>query len=165
MTYRVPQIWRSITVAGLLFAGISLAVGTGRERSPALANTETEWRQLMQSKRTDFVRNASDWNGFVAQAKTKSGHPLAGVDSRTVKAFTDKLVFRNGGLAGASYAMLKGKLTEAQFEALWATFGMSKRYLQDHDNKECSSRATCSTAYACICTSNCFQSRPPVLRQ
>lgn len=162
MTLKTRDIVR-LVAASLILCGIAFAGAAAEEKSerkdkqgsPALASTEAEWKAMMQSKRTDIIRSLEDWKAYVGKTTKEAGHPLAAVDKATVKTFTDRLVFRNGGLAGASYEMLEGKLTEKQFDTLWAAFGMSPKLLMDYKGSWCSSRATCSARTGSICTSNC----------
>jgi hypothetical protein len=118
-----------------------------------VAHTDAQWQRLLADPKEEVVRSKKDWHAACADL---ANHPLPGVDEATVKVFTAGLSFERGGLAHADYSMLLDKLTIGQFHRLWAFFGISPLLLNDHDNKECSSRATCSTNYACICTSNCF---------
>jgi hypothetical protein len=97
-----------------------------------------------------------DWDNFVRHAREKN-HPLSSLSEEDIDTFGRSLVFRNGGLAGATYSDLVDKLTPSQFERLWAAFGISMDYLTDHNNYYCPSHGTCDPRTGSICTSNCFE--------
>lgn len=118
------------------------------------ANTEEEWRALLEGDDSRIIRSREDWDGAMAEEDRRSAI-LPGCDQETVRAFSEGLIFRNGGLAGANYSMLEDRLTYRQFKAVWNNFGIGEELFQDYNNKECSKPATCSPLTACICTSNC----------
>jgi hypothetical protein len=72
-----------------------------------------------------------------------------------MKAFTDGLTFKNGGLAHADYSMLERHLDANRIRALFGHFGIGPDLFLDYNDKECEKRATCSTRYGSVCTSNC----------
>jgi hypothetical protein len=84
----------------------------------AVAQTEREWQQILRDKSVKIVRTKADWRKLLGSPD----NPLANLDHGEVKKFTESLVFRNGGLAGAYYGPVEG-LSYRQFGRLWGHFG------------------------------------------
>ena len=122
-----------------------------------VASTETGWQALLNNKEVKVVRCIEDWRSTLA-TDNKNHHPLPGCEESIINEFTNTLRFENGGLAHANYRMLRHTVTVAEFDRLWAFFGISPFLMKDYNNKECAKRATCSTSYADICTGNCYTS-------
>src|ERR1043165_7672154 len=108
------------------------------------ARTDEEWKVLLASPATGFIRTHEDWvNSLTAFPSVvrlfgdTATHPLAGLDSETREAFTNSLIFRGGGLAHADYGMLQGKLTEPQFQQLWESFGIAPSLFLDFRGHAC----------------------------
>ena len=117
------------------------------------AETEEEWRELMESDDETFVRSLEDWETLCMYPRS---HPLPGVSRELVDEFTDELVFRNGGLAGGSYAMLINDVTVRQLYDLWNLFGISDGLFKDHQGYRCDGKHNCeSTRLDVICMSTC----------
>lgn len=116
------------------------------------AQTEAQWKAFMASDDTSRVRSMDDWELCL---RDTACNPLAGVDPVIVDAFTESLVFRNGGLAGADYGRLDYILTYAQFMALWDKFGIGDLLFADWEGFECKSPGTCKALISHICTNNC----------
>lgn len=116
-----------------------------------LAKTGEEYLELLRSKETGFVRSKDDWVNLVKSSK----NPLAKCNPKSVDDFTNKLIFKNGGLAHANYEMLMDQITLSDFVKLWEHFGISREYLADTDHYKCSSPGNCEYYYPNVCTSNC----------
>lgn len=129
-----------------------------------VASTEAGWQSILKDKTVKVVRNLGDWKAALA-CDTEADHPLQGCDKDVIEKFTSTLEFENGGLAHANYRMLRDTLTVAQFDRLWAFFGISPLLMKDYNNKECAKRATCSSSITDICTSNCYSARGNLLSE
>jgi len=119
-----------------------------------VASTAEEWATLLKDNRINAVRCEDDWKASF-ECGSADQHPLAKCNTRDIEDFTQSLIFKNGGLAHANYRSLRNSLTLARFDQLGAMFGISPGLMKDYNNKECASRATCSTSITDICTSNC----------
>jgi hypothetical protein len=123
-------------------------------RDVPTADTDEEWQKLLSSDNPDIVRCREDWDRIAGDEEACSAI-LPGCDRATVEAFSEGLVFRNGGLAGADYSMLVDTLTISRFRNVWARFGIGPGLLADHDGYMCESRGNCKKTRNYICTSNC----------
>jgi hypothetical protein len=119
-----------------------------------LAETEEEWLALLAGDDPRIVRTREEWDRALADDSRRASL-LPNCDEETVRAFSERLIFRNGGLAGANYAMIEDKVTYRSFRLIWNQFGIGDKLFADYNNKECSRPGTCSPLTACICTSNC----------
>lgn len=128
------------------------------------ATTDQEWQTLLQSPTTGFIRTHEDWDTsltafsrVVQLVGASSTHPVAGLDTETLEAFTNSLIFRGGGLAHADYSMLQEKLTELQFQQLWECFGIAASLFRDYRDRSCAGEGspTCASKLGSLCLSNC----------
>ena len=117
-----------------------------------VANTEAEWRALLDNRSVQVIRSASDFSN-----RQKNLQVLAHVPAEAIAAFRDSLLFKSGGLAHAEYSMLKEHLDDQQLEKLWAAFGIGPGLLRDYRDNWCSSSHTCSYKNGSICTGLCRQ--------
>ena len=119
-------------------------------REQLAANPE-QWRALLNSDAPWVIRNEANWKALLATEY----NPLKGVDQEVVQAFTDGLVFNNGGLAGANYTMIKDIISADQFYRLWEHFGLAHSLAKDYEDYQCVGRGNCKRWIGYICTSNC----------
>jgi hypothetical protein len=127
-----------------------------------IASSWQEFKELTDSDPTEvpLIRSMEDWQQYL-QRPIDIVHPLSSLSQEEIDEFTRNLVFRNGGLAGAQYSVLKDRLPPDQFRAVFAEFGIGESLLEmedpsaDHVNYSCSSRGTCAPRGGHICTSNC----------
>jgi len=117
------------------------------------AQTEEEWRALLDGDDPSIVRSLEDWEQLLNDS---TRNPLKGVPPEAVEHFTKSLKFNRGGLAHADYSELGKFLNFFQFRSLWRDqFGMGDKLWIDHNDFKCESPGTCSVAISKICTSNC----------
>jgi hypothetical protein len=116
-----------------------------------LPKTDVEFIELMESDANWFIRTLEDFQQFAQSSKS----PLAKLSEEVIDEFGKKLIFRNGGLAGADYSMLVDKLSAEEFETLWEYFGMSKEYSKGKDNYQCTGPGNCQSQANNYCTNNC----------
>jgi hypothetical protein len=102
-----------------------------------------------------FVRSEDDWRQLLDWARGSDRDPLPGCDDETVRAFSEGLVFRGGGLAGADYAPVAEKLSFTAFRGLFERFGIGLGLFADYDGYKCEGPGTCTKMHERICTSNC----------
>lgn len=120
------------------------------------AENDEDWRRLMEAgESVAFVRTNEDWRKLLAETRGTDRDPLRGCDDEAVNAFSEGLIFRDGGLAGADYEPIAETLSFAAFRALFERFGIGLGLFADHDGYRCESRGTCTIAHNKICTSNC----------
>jgi hypothetical protein len=125
-----------------------------------LANNKDEFSAFLMNGDSRFIRTLEDfdrWNSdltsheFIYDRK----QILGAIDNAIVDQFRLSLLFKNGGLAHAQYDMLADHLTDDQFSRLWAMFGFSMRYFDDHKDMKCEGHGTCVNWQGSVCTSNC----------
>ncbi len=109
------------------------------------------FRELMDSDADWFIRTLEDFRQFVQSTK----NPLSKLKEEVIKDFEDKLIFRNGGLAGADYSMLIDKLTEDEIETLMEYFGISREYGKGINKHRCTAPGNCRFYVHFYCTDNC----------
>lgn len=126
-----------------------------RSESIPTADTEEEWRALLDSDSPGIVRSRDDWDRAMADEGRRTSI-LPGCDEEAVYAFTEGLRFRNGGLASADAAAVADKLTFSEYMDLWNTFGIGSRLATDYIGMKCDGAHTCvSSSLSYVCTSNC----------
>jgi hypothetical protein len=132
----------------------------------ATADAPAQWLELLRDPTVNLIRSRSDWDNFAAlpsnqRAAFFTGTPNAGVDplanvsSTAIRAFSESLAFAGGGLGHADYNSFVGVLSDAQFSALWAAFGISDLLIADYEDKYCREPGTCAKEGGSICTSTC----------
>ncbi|MEA2440462.1 MAG: hypothetical protein QOH76_1886 [Thermoleophilaceae bacterium] len=118
-----------------------------------VANTREEWQKLLRSD-AQLVRSADDWKKLVSNRERRA-ELLHKCPDQAVAKFTELLVFRNGGLAGADYSVLTTHLSADQITGVFTAFGIGPELSQSYDAYYCKSAGTCSSQAKCICTDNC----------
>jgi hypothetical protein len=119
------------------------------------ADTEQEWRALLDSDDPRVIRNREAWDRAISDESRRSAI-LPGCDNETVQTFSDGLVFSDGGLASADSSMLEGRLIYRDFMAVWNNFGIGSRLMTDYLNKACNGKHTCEPSTpGDVCTSLC----------
>ncbi len=125
------------------------------ERYLRTADTDEEWRELLRSDDPNIVRSREDWDALIADDERRRS-VLPNCEEEIVRAFTEGLEFRGGGLAHADYSMLENCMTVADFFTLWNNFGMSRKLAgQDHFDHKCDGMHNCEWKPGTICTANC----------
>jgi len=120
-------------------------------RKSQLPKTVVGFLDLMESDADWFIRTLEDFKQLVGSSK----NPLSKLSAEVIEEFGQKLIFRNGGLAGADYTMLVDKLTTEEFDTLWEYFGISKEYGKGQHNYECTGPGNCQSKASNYCTNNC----------
>jgi hypothetical protein len=119
------------------------------------ADTEAEWRALLDGDDPRVIRSHEDWDRAISDEDRRNAI-LPGCDDETVRAFSEKLVFRNGGLASADASMLGDKLLYRDYKAVWNNFGIGSGLMTDYEGKACNGAHTCvGSKLTDVCTSNC----------
>ena len=118
-----------------------------------VANTREEWQELLRSD-AQLVRTDDDWHRLVSDRKRREAM-FPDCPDGAVRYFTERLVFRNGGLAGADYSMLTPHLSTDQIDRVFTAFGIGSDLSAAYDRMYCKSTGTCASSQSCKCTDNC----------
>lgn len=119
--------------------------------STQLAQTDTEYEQLLKSDADWICRNAAD----LQQLRDEGVQPFARLSDDAFRAFAESATFKNGGLAHVDYAPLRGELAFPEIAQAFTYFGISPTLLTDYQDKKCDGNHTCIVEYNKVCTSNC----------
>ncbi|SOD86948.1 hypothetical protein [Streptomyces sp. Ag109_G2-15] len=89
------------------------------------ARTTQEFKALMKtdSAQYQFIRSMGDWHQEL-QREDADKNPVSRLSKSDIDAFTESLIFNNGGLAGARYDTLARTLTFYEFESVLNRFGI-----------------------------------------
>ena len=123
-----------------------------------LAKTDQQLLDLFASDADWFVRTPED----LKQLRAAPESVLAKLSPEDFEIFANKLVFRNGGVAGGYYKPLTSSLNLPDVRQVFGHMGMSMELFSPLDESndscqecECSSGGTCDFNYWYFCNSAC----------
>lgn len=152
----------------LLPSGASFVVGMldkveGESRPFMLqggARERIEFQDMMSlNPEMISVRSNNDLQSYLGNAS--NDEVLKGVPGEVLDAFSEGVLFRNGGLAGLNYGILDDVLSDEELDTVLRKFGLSIEYLGARDDghfdddKKCDSPGSCMPQPRWSCTSNC----------
>lgn len=131
------------------------------------AKTNGELVLLTKDPNVNMIRSIADFDKMV----DKQPALFTNLSEQELSDFRGNLVFMNGGIAGATYKIIKAKLSKANYitvmarlgldvaNGFWpgASFSANTRSTEDYEAYKCSGviAHTCIKDQNAICTSNC----------
>ncbi|SOD86949.1 hypothetical protein [Streptomyces sp. Ag109_G2-15] len=135
------------------------------------ARTTQEFKALMKtdSAQYQFIRSMEDWHQEL-QREDADKNPVSRLSKSDIDAFTESLIFNNGGLAGARYDTLARTLTFYEFESVLNRFGIHMDLFRTEGpeggdgfrDSKCMSQSPFPWVLSIgdLCTSNCIFKSP-----
>jgi hypothetical protein len=120
-----------------------------------LARTDQELIELAASDADWFLRSSEDLD----QLRAAPDNPISKLSPEDYQAFSEKLIFRNGGVAGGYYKPLMNSLNLPEIVQVFALMGMSMELFTSDETTSCQECACggggCTFDFWSFCSSLC----------
>lgn len=116
------------------------------------ADNRSDFRAICEAETSPFIRSHDDW---VARRRERAGI-VAKLSNDALDEWEAEALYRNGGLAHGSYALIRQEVGEDGLDDFLSLFGIGPTLAADHKDNYCESKGTCAATINKICTDNCF---------